>query len=83
MNSKSSAKMADTQLLSTISTREQEVLHLIAYEYTAKQIAQLLYISKHTAITHRKNLMRKFSVKNTAGLVRRAFELGYLSLPAQ
>ena len=62
-----------------ISPREREVLHLIAYEYTAKEIASQLYISNHTAITHRKNLMEKLHVKNTAGLVRRAFELGLLS----
>ena len=63
-----------------ISPREREVLHLIAYENTAKEIAQKLYISNHTAISHRKNLMQKLSVKNTAGLVRRGFELGLLGL---
>lgn len=64
----------------TISKREQEVLRLVAYEMTTKEIAAELYISNHTAISHRKNLMEKLEVKNTAGLVRRAFELGFLSL---
>lgn len=63
-----------------ISAREIEVLHLVAYEHTAREIAQKLYISNHTAISHRKHLMEKLDVKNTAGLVRRAFELGLLSL---
>jgi DNA-binding CsgD family transcriptional regulator len=65
-----------------ISSREKEVLHLIANEKTSKEIASDLYISNHTAISHRKNLMEKLDVKNTAGLVRRGFELGLLHLNA-
>lgn len=63
-----------------VSNREQEVLRLIAYEKTTREIAGELYISSHTARSHRKNLLEKLEVKNTAGLVRRAFELGLLSL---
>jgi DNA-binding CsgD family transcriptional regulator len=63
-----------------ISKRELEVLRLIAYENTAKEIAEKLFISNHTAISHRQNLMDKLDARNTAGLVRRAFELGLLSL---
>ena len=63
---------------SSISHRELQVLELIAFENTTKEIAQLLYISKHTADSHRKNLMVKLGVKNTAGLVRRGFELQLL-----
>ena len=58
-----------------ISTREQEVLNLIAYEHTAKEIAIKLYISYETVNSHRKNIMSKLGVKNTAGMVRVAFEL--------
>jgi len=67
-------------MIATISSREREVLHLIAYENTSQEIASKLYISNHTAITHRKNLMDKLHVKNAAGLVRRGFELGFLHL---
>lgn len=63
-----------------VSTREKEVLHLIAHEYTTKEIAQELYISQHTAISHRQNLMSKLEVRNAAGLVRRAFELSLLHI---
>ena len=63
-----------------ISNREREVLHLIAYENTAKEIAKKLYISNHTAISHRQNLMMKLDARNTAGLVRRAFELGLIKI---
>ncbi len=57
-----------------ISTREQEVLHLIAFEHTAKEIATKLYISYETVNSHRKNIMSKLGVKNTAGMVRVAYE---------
>ena len=67
-------------ITATVSKRELEVLHLIAYENTANEIANQLFISTHTAISHRKNLMEKLDVKNTAGLVRRAFELGLISI---
>jgi DNA-binding CsgD family transcriptional regulator len=56
----------------TISKREKEVLMLIAEGFSSKQIANKLYISSHTAIKHRKNLIEKFNVKNTAQLIREA-----------
>lgn len=64
----------------SVSSREKEVLYLLAYEYTTKEIAQRLYISKHTAESHRKNLMIKLGVKNAAGLIRRAFECELLQI---
>jgi len=56
------------------SSRELEVLNLIADELTINEIATTLFISPETVKTHRKHLMRKMDVKNTAGLIRRAFE---------
>ncbi len=56
----------------TISKREKEVLSLIAEGFSSKQIADELYISNHTAIKHRKNLIEKFKVKNTAQLIKEA-----------
>ncbi|MBT8184281.1 MAG: helix-turn-helix transcriptional regulator [Eudoraea sp.] len=61
-----------------ISSREMEVLKLIGEGFSSKQIADILYISNHTAISHRKNLIEKFQVKNTAHLVKRAFESMHL-----
>ncbi|MDG2450176.1 MAG: helix-turn-helix transcriptional regulator [Saprospiraceae bacterium] len=63
-----------------VSNREKEVLNLIAYEYTSYEIAEMLFISKHTADSHRKNLLIKLDAKNTAGLVRKAFEQKLLIL---
>lgn len=57
-----------------ISTREKEVLQLIANGFTSKEIADKLFISNHTAISHRKNLIEKFQVKNTAHLIKKATE---------
>ncbi len=65
-----------------VSIREQEILMLIAWEYTSKEIAAKLFISNHTAISHRKNLIDKLGVRNTAGLIRRGFELGLIQLHA-
>ena len=64
----------------SLSKREEEVLRLIAYEKTSKEIATSLYLSDHTVISHRQNIMEKLGAKNTAGLVRRGFELGLISL---
>ena len=58
-----------------ISSREKEVLHLIANGFSSKQIADKLFISNHTAISHRKHLIQKFNVKNTAQLIKEASKL--------
>lgn len=59
-----------------LTTREKEVLQLILNEKTTRQIAEQLYISEQTVLTHRKNLHRKFDVHNTAGLVKKAIQMG-------
>jgi len=61
-----------------ISKREHEILHLVAFQHSTKEIAKTLFISEHTVISSRKNLLLKMDVKNTAGLVRKVFELGFL-----
>ena len=61
-----------------ITEREKQVLKLIAYEYSTREIASELFVSYDTALSHRKNLLRKMAVKNVAGLVRVAFEQGFL-----
>ncbi|CAN5611561.1 UvrY/SirA/GacA family response regulator transcription factor [soil metagenome] len=57
-----------------LSGREKEVLALIAEGYTNPEIAQKLYLSPSTIDSHRKNLLAKFGVKNTASLIRFAAE---------
>lgn len=55
-----------------ISSREKQVLHLIADGFSSKEIANRLSISNHTATSHRKNLIEKFQVRNTAQLIKKA-----------
>lgn len=62
-----------------ISKREKEILQLISEENTTAQIAKELFLSVATVETHRKNLLRKLSLKNTAGLMRFAFENSLVS----
>jgi DNA-binding CsgD family transcriptional regulator len=51
-----------------ISDREKEVLQLVALGLTNKEIAERLFISSHTVITHRKNITSKLGIKTIAGL---------------
>lgn len=57
-----------------LTTRETEILQLITYGYTDRKIADELEISDKTASTHRKQMLKKLHVKNTALLVRYALE---------
>lgn len=51
-----------------LSAREKDVLKLVALGMTNKEIADKLFISTHTVITHRKNLTAKLGIKTIAGL---------------
>ena len=53
-----------------LTRREKEVLELIANGMTNNMIAEKLFISTTTVDSHRKNLLAKFEVKNTASLIR-------------
>lgn len=53
----------------SISERELEILQHIAEGMTTKQIAEKLHLSFHTVMTHRKNMMAKLGLNNTAGLI--------------
>jgi len=62
--------------ISVLSSREKEILKLIAEEYTNPEIAEKLFLSVRTVDTHRQNLIQKLDVKNTAGLVKYAIKSG-------
>jgi DNA-binding NarL/FixJ family response regulator len=57
-----------------VSRREKEVLELIVQEFTTPEIAAELNISLKTVESHRRSLLTKLNVRNTAGLVRVALE---------
>ncbi len=68
----------EQSLIESLSKREKEVLKLIAEEYTTQEIADKLFLSKHTIESYRKNLISKLDVRNLAGLTKYAIKLGLL-----
>lgn len=52
-----------------LSEREIQIIQLIADGMANKHIADKLFLSSHTVATHRKNIMGKIGVNNSAGLV--------------
>ncbi len=61
-----------------LTSREQEVLMLVSKEFTTEEIADKLFISHKTVESHKSNLFQKLGVKNSAGLMRVAFEKGLI-----
>lgn len=57
-----------------LTKRELEILHLITQALSNKEIAKELFISDQTVSVHRKNIMRKLGVSNTAGLIKVAYD---------
>ena len=62
-----------------LSERENEIIKLVAEGNTNGKIAELLFLSNHTVNTHRKNIMSKLGVKNTAGIVMYAVKMNIVS----
>lgn len=62
----------------TLTRREKEILIMIAEGQTNNIIAERLFISPYTVDTHRKNLLIKFEVGNTALLIKKAAGFGLL-----
>jgi DNA-binding CsgD family transcriptional regulator len=61
-----------------ITIREREIIKCLYQGMSSKEIASMLFISKATVDTHRQNMIRKWEVPNTAGLLKRAVEKGVL-----
>lgn len=58
------SKDTDTEL----TKREIEVLQLLTKGYSNKEIADQLFVSTHTVISHRKNISEKTGIKSASGL---------------
>ncbi|MBX2981591.1 MAG: response regulator transcription factor [Flavobacteriales bacterium] len=63
----------------TVSERESQIIALIAEGCSYTRIAERLCLSAHTVTTHRKNIMQKLGVNNTAALVLYAVKNGLVS----
>jgi len=57
-----------------LTTREIEVIRLLAQDYNSEEIANKLFVSQHTVNTHRRNLKKKLNVSTTAGLISFGFQ---------
>jgi two-component system response regulator NreC len=74
------AKKSDIPIL---SLRERQVLRLISQGYTNAEIGEQLHLSKRTIETHRKRIMERMQTRNTVLLLKKAAELGLLSLSSE
>ncbi|MFP2995842.1 response regulator transcription factor [Spongiivirga sp. MCCC 1A20706] len=66
----------ESAVVASLTKREKEVLKLIAQEFTTQEIADQLFLSKHTVESYRKNLISKLNVRNLAGLTKQAIKMG-------
>ncbi|MFN5773081.1 response regulator [Flavobacterium sp.] len=62
-------------ILPKLSSREKEILELIAKGLTINQIADTLFISHHTVVSHKQKLFYKFNVDKITTLVKKALDL--------
>ena len=70
----------EEKLDNILSPREVEILQLVAEGYTNQKIAETLCISVRTVDTHRKKIMSKLGIHNTAGLVKYAIKHKIISI---
>ena len=59
-----------------LTKREVEIIKLICDELSTRQISDKLFLSEFTVNTHRKNILRKINVKNSAGMINFARQHG-------
>ncbi|WP_118974534.1 response regulator [Taibaiella koreensis] len=71
-------KKNETADAPVLTRRETEVLQLIAEGMTNAEMAERLFVSTTTIDTHRKHLLAKFNVKNTAVLIRLATQMKFV-----
>ena len=74
LSERSSLRKPIDSILPKLTKREKQVLELIITEHTSQEIAEKLFIGLGTVDTHRRNMISKLGVRNTAGLVRIAVE---------
>ena len=72
----SSVKSPDNLVynVADLTRREKEIIKLVADEMTNLVIGDKLFISSRTVETHRRNILKKLGIKNTAGLIKFAVE---------
>ena len=61
-----------------LSSREEEVLKLLAQGLSTKQIAQKLYLAESTIVSHRETTKKKLNATNCTNLIFIAVKRGYI-----
>lgn len=72
-------KLKGTLQGSELSAREEEVMRLVAWGYTNKEVASYLKLSVKTVETHKTNLMEKLTLNGRSDIVRYALRRGWLN----
>jgi DNA-binding NarL/FixJ family response regulator len=73
------AEALPSSSLDRLTSRQREILQLIAEGHTTQEIAQLLDLSVKTVDTHRSQLMARLDIHDIAGLVRYAIRVGLIT----
>jgi DNA-binding NarL/FixJ family response regulator len=76
---KKGAKIANASY-DTLTSREQEIMVLLAEGLSSKEIAEKLFISPKTVDNHRTNILRKLNLHSTIELIRYAARLGIVDV---
>ncbi|MDD5876717.1 MAG: helix-turn-helix transcriptional regulator [Prevotellaceae bacterium] len=69
------------EIKESITTREKEILGLLAQGMNSKEISEQLFISHHTVEYHRRQLLKKTNSRNIAQLIGTAYRTGILQTP--
>lgn len=76
MKSYQKNRIFDSPLEIEISEREKDIIRLIADGLSTAEIGEKLFLSPHTINSHRKNILNKLNVKNSAGVIRFGIQTG-------
>ena len=74
------AEVSDSNVLSSLSPRETEILQLVAEGKTSADIANTIFLSPKTVETYRSRIMQKLNIDDIAGLVKFAIKHGLTTL---
>jgi len=70
---------AEPDPLAALTSRQREILQLVAEGHSSKQIASMLNLSVKTVEAHRSQIMERLGVRDVTGLVRFAIRAGLIS----
>ena len=74
----SNTSYMNTDIKDSITTREKEILSLLAIGLSSKEISEKLFISPHTVEYHRRQLLKKTKSRNIAQLIGTVYRMGIL-----